>query len=103
METTKKVGKSASIGLKAQGSRMRIVARCRPDGSAITLVATTDAEKKTVRGMTEQHATFADAKAALATLAAKAQKLGWERGTAGYRAKPDAFTTMPAAPKQVKK
>jgi hypothetical protein len=103
MEPTQKVAKSASISLKAHGSTMRLAAQRRADGTAVTFVATTDADKKTVRGMTETHADMETAKATLAGLATKAEKLGWVRGSVGgFRAKPDAFSTLPAAPKAKK-
>jgi hypothetical protein len=51
--------------------------------------------------LTEQHTDFDAAKAAIAASAKKAEKLGWIRKIAGrhFVAKPDAFSTLPAAPK----
>src|SRR5438445_11240272 len=102
--STKRVtseAKTATITLTANGTRLTLLARRLRDGSAETFVTTTDAAKKTERGMTEKHATFEAAKAAIATLAADAEKRGWLRRVAGrgFVAKPDAFTALPAAPK----
>ena len=94
--------KTASITLMSAGTRLTLLAVRRGDG-AETFVTTTDAAKKSTRGMTEQHADFATAKAAIATQAHAAEKLGWTRRLAGrgFVAKPDAFSTLPAAPKAV--
>jgi hypothetical protein len=99
-----KVQKSATITLNANGWTMAIVAERKPDDSARTYVITTDPEKKSERGMTEQHATFEAAKDAIAVLATKAAKQGWVRRAArpGFLPKPDAFTSLPAAPKAKK-
>jgi hypothetical protein len=93
--------KTATITLRAGGTTMRLLAQRRPDETAVTYVTTVDPDKKTTRGMTETHPTFDAARAALAGLAAKAEKLGWSRAVAGrgFVARPDAFTTLPAAPK----
>ena len=92
--------KSAVITLHASGSTMTLSAVLKADGSAVTTVTTRDADKKATRGMTETHVDMAAAKAHLAGLAAKAEKLGWQRRTApGAAAKPDAFSKLPAAPK----
>lgn len=91
--------KSASITLRANGAVMTLLATCKEDGNAVTTVTTRDAEKKTTRGMTETHKSMADAKAHLSALAEKAEKLGWQRGQFAMRARPDAFTKLPAAPK----
>src|SRR4029078_12917906 len=101
MTTEKTAPKTASITLRANGSTMRLLATRKPDETAVTLVTITDAEKRTTRGMTEPHASMAVATTAIATLATKAEKLGWTRALAGrgFVAKPDAFTTLPAAPK----
>ncbi len=94
------VPKSAVVTLHASGSTLTLSAVLKADGSAVTTVTTRGADKKATRGMTEQHADMAAAKAHLATLAEKAQKLGWQRAKgAGMVAKPDAFSKLPAAPK----
>jgi hypothetical protein len=92
--------KTASITLTSAGTRLTLLAVRRGEG-AETFVTTTDAAKKTTRGMTEKHADFATAKAAIATQAQAAAKLGWVRRAAGrgFVARADAFTTLPAAPK----
>lgn len=99
--TAPKVPQSSTITLTANGSTLQLVAERKADGSARTYVLTTDANKKTARGMTESHASFDAAKAAIATSAAKAEKLGWSRRVAGRKfvARPDAFTALPAVPK----
>ena len=92
--------KSAVVTLHAGGSTLTLSAVLKADGSAVTTVTTKDAEKKSTRGMTEQHADMAAAKVHLAALAEKAAKLGWQRrAAAGPAAKPDAFSKLPAAPK----
>lgn len=92
--------KSAVITLHASGSTLTLSATRKADGSAMTTVTTRDAEKKSTRGMTEQHTDMTAAKAHLAALAKKAESLGWQRRTgAGMVAKPDAFSKLPAAPK----
>jgi ribosomal protein L18 len=67
--------------------------------------ATTDANKVTTRGMTETHANFEAAKRAIEVMAGKAEKLGWTRRVAGrgFVAPPDAFSSLPAAPKAAPK
>lgn len=95
------IAKTATISLTANGTTLRIRARCKSDGTAETFVTTTDAAKKTERGMTERHASFDAAKTAIAASAAKAEKLGWSRRSMGRGlvTRPDAFTALPAPPK----
>ncbi len=102
MENTTKIVKSASVTLKAAGSVMRITAVRRGDGTAVTYVTTKAEDGKNVRGMTEAHATFDEAKVALDALASKATKLGWLKPTGGFQARPDAFSSLPVAPKAKK-
>jgi len=99
--TTPKMPKSATITLHAaDGSRIQICAERKGDG-ARSFVITTGVDKKSLRGMSETHPTFEAAKAAIAKLAREAEKRGWVRKVAGrhFVAKPDAFTSMPSAPK----
>jgi hypothetical protein len=91
--------KTAVITLHAGGSTMTLLATRKADGTAVTTVTTRDADKTPTRGMTEQHVDMAAAKTHLATLAEKAQKLGWQRRTPTMVAKPDAFKELPKAPK----
>jgi hypothetical protein len=91
--------KSASIGLRANGSTLMLLATLRADGSVVTTVTTRDADKRLTKGMTETHANMDTAKTHLATLAKKAEALGWQRGARAVAAKPDAFSKLPAAPK----
>ncbi len=74
------------------------------DGTSETFVTTTEG-KTAVRGMTVVHANFEAAKAQIEADAVKAEKLGWTRRVAGrgFVAKPDAFKTLPPAPKPTKK
>jgi hypothetical protein len=96
--------KRASVSLTAGESRIAILALRKADDTGVTTVSTTDAKGKTTRGMTTRYATFALAVAALGQLQQEAVKKGWkavERG-GGFKAKPDAFTAMPVAPKTTK-
>jgi hypothetical protein len=70
----------------------------------VAYVITTDANKKSARGMTESHSSFDTAKAATEKMAVKAEKLGWKRREPrrAFAPKPDAFTTLPAAPAAAK-
>ena len=96
-----KLAKTATITLRAADGLMQIVAERKADNSAKTYVLTTDADKKTERGMTANHPTFEAAKAATEKMAAKAVKLGWQRREArrAFVAAPDAFSDIPAPPK----
>jgi hypothetical protein len=90
--------KSASITLRNNGSKLVLLATARPDGSVVSTVTTTDAEKKSTRGMSETHRDMNAAKAHLSKLAQDAAKLGWQRGKFAAVSKPDAFKTLPAPP-----
>src|SRR3954470_22596599 len=98
---------TATITLSAaDGGTLQLVAERKGEG-ARTYVITSDAAKKSQRGMTETHATFEAAKAATEKMATKAEKMGWTRRAArrGFAPKPDAFTALPApvaAPKAKK-
>jgi hypothetical protein len=99
---TPTVAKSARITLTSRDSQQRLTlfAVRRDDDTANTFVVTSDvATKKTARGMTEKHATFADAQSAIAKHAQQAEKLGWLRNAAQhhFRSKPDAFSSLPLA------
>ena len=91
--------KTATITLAANGTTLTLVAQRLADGTASSYVTTTDAAKKTQRGMTEKHATFEAAREALAVHATQAEKLGWVRRLRGrgFIARPDAFATLPKA------
>lgn len=54
---------------------------------------------KRQRGMTSDHATLPDARAAVDALVAQATKAGWapKKRAAGFKRKADAFSTMPKA------
>ncbi len=101
MTTANAEQKTATITLRAGDNTMRLVATRRSDGSAITFVTTAkDGSKETMRGMTQQHPTFTEAKTGLNALASDAEGKGWTRKTTGrgFVAKPDAFTALPDAP-----
>jgi hypothetical protein len=95
---TKKAQKTAAITLRANGSSLTLAAVLKADGTAVTTVTTRDAEKHSARGMTESHTTMEAAKAHLASLAEKAEKLGWRRGLRAVSLRPDAFSKLPMAP-----
>lgn len=97
--------KRASVSLTAgKGEklmRLTILARRTAGDRGETVVTTTDAKKKTTRGMTAKYDTFELAAAALGKLVQDAMQKGWQRAarSGGFKARPDAFTTIPAAPK----
>jgi hypothetical protein len=104
IDVVEKLAKRASVSLTAGGSRLTIVARrTRGDGGE-TVVVTTDAKKKTARGMTTKYDTFDLAVQALRKLAEDATQRGWHKSqkTGGFKPRPDAFTSMPQAPKVTK-
>jgi hypothetical protein len=97
-----KLAKTATITLRAgDGTAMTIVAERLKDSARSYILMTDAAKKTTTRGMTAAHATFEEARAAIAASATKAEKLGWHRRPVakGFTAKPDAFSALPAAPK----
>jgi len=101
-DTTTQEPKRMSTTLTAGQNRLTIMALRRPDGTATVFVQSTDMKtKKTQRGMTKTVETFAEATAAVKQLVAEAQKKGWKRTerVGGFKARPDAFTSIPAAPK----
>ena len=105
-ETVRYAAKSATKSLRAGGTTMRIVALRRVDGSAVTFVTTTTGtgkDRKTVRGMTEQHDDFDAARLAMRGLVEKAQTMGWKVGERGYKARPDAFSALPKPTTTTKK
>lgn len=98
--------KTATATLRgADGSVMTIVAERKADESARTYVLLCDAAKKTTRGCTETHKSFEEARKAVSTRAAEAEKLGWHRKPTSHHfaAKPDAFAALPLAPKATAK
>jgi hypothetical protein len=102
MAATTKPPQTLSITLTAPGAKLVLLAVRKPDGSAITHATTVDVTtKKSARGMTVRHANFEVARVALKKQAADAEKLGWTYRPSGrtFVPKPDAFATLPAAPK----
>jgi len=82
--TMPKMPKTATITLTAPGGTMQIVAERRADNSARTYIITTDTEKKSARGMSQNHPSFDAAKAASEKMAVKT---------------PPAAPSTPVAPK----
>ena len=93
--------KSSTITLTAPGATMSIVAERKADGARTYVLMADDKGKNSKRGMSETHATFEAAVAAIAKIASDAVKKGWVRkvNRAGFQPRPDAFSTLPAAPK----
>ena len=106
IETTERKAKRASVSLTAgEGDktvRLTIIARRTGGNRGETVVMTTDAKKKTARGMTTKYESFELATAALTKLTADAVKAGWKRNqrAGGFKARPDAFNAIPTAPKR---
>lgn len=95
-----KLPKTATITLTGPNdTQLQIVAE-RTKDAARTYVITTDAAKKSTRGMTEPAASFEAAKKHTEKLAMQAVKLGWKRREArrGFVAKADDFNALPAPP-----
>ena len=90
--------KSASITMRANGSALTLLA-VRTESGATTTVTTKHPNEKSVRGMTERHRSFDAAKARLEVLTKEAARQGWVRGKFQAVSKPDAFNSVPAAPK----
>src|SRR4030095_4578871 len=99
-----KPAKRKSVTLRAgegpKALRLTILARRTRKGGE-TVVTTSDAKKKTTRGMTRQFETFDAAVASIDSLTQDAQKKGWHRTerAGGFKARPDAFSEIPTAPK----
>ena len=96
--------KTATITLHAaDGSQMQIVAERQGEAARTYVIVTKD--KKSSRGLTAQHPSWDAAVTSTAATAKSAVKLGWTRREAGKRfaPKPDAFATLPPAPKAGKK
>jgi hypothetical protein len=91
---------SVTAGEGPKFMRLTILARRTRNGGEV-VVMTTDAKKKTSRGMTTKFDTFEAAAASVAKLVHQAVQKGWKRSerAGGFKARPDAFTSMPVAPK----
>ncbi|HLG58255.1 MAG TPA: hypothetical protein VI485_23120 [Vicinamibacterales bacterium] len=103
--TATKPAKRKSVSLTAGAGeklmRLTILARRTGGDGGETTVSTTDVKKKATRGMTQKFDTFELAVEALTKLVKDAVAKGWKKTerAGGFKARPDAFTTMPAAPK----
>ena len=103
-----KITKRKSVSMRAGSGdkqmRLTILAQRKADGSGVTTVSTTDAKKTTTRGMSSRFDSFELAVAAIAKLVRDAEQKGWKKTerAGGFKARPDAFTSMPVAPKGAK-
>ena len=106
--TTEKAAKRKSVSLTAgegaKAMRLTILARRTNGDGGETVVTTIDAKNKTQRGMTKKYDTFELAVAALGKTVQDAVAKGWKKSerSGGFKARPDAFTTIPSAPKGAK-
>ena len=102
-QTDVKVAKRKSVTLTAdKAMKLTILARRTGGDGGETTVTTIDGKtKKASRGMTQKFDTFEEAVEALAKLQKDAQSKGWKRTerAGGFKARPDAFSSMPTAPK----
>lgn len=92
---------SLTAGEGAARSRLTILAMRKAADTATLHVETTNlATKKIARGMTKKFDTFELATAALDKLVKDAVQKGWQRATrsGGFKARLDAFTTLPTPP-----
>lgn len=100
----RKPRRTFSVNLQAaDGATLRITMKLKKDGTATTHAVHTvrdGKKKKSTRGATEQWANLDQAKVAADKLTAAALKIGWVRKerTAGFVAKPDAFTATSLPP-----
>ena len=97
-----KPAKRKSVSLTAGDSRLTILALRKANDTGVTTVSTTDVKtKKTQRGMSAKYDSFAEACEAVKKLEHDAVQKGWKKSerAGGFRAKPDAFSSMPTAPK----
>jgi hypothetical protein len=69
--------------------------------TGVVTVTTTDAKKVSTRGMTTKFTTFEEAVSSVKKVEDEAVKKGWKRSVraGGFVAKPDAFSSIPSAPK----
>jgi hypothetical protein len=97
--TRKSVSLTAGSGDKLL--RLTILARRTGGDGGETTVTTTDAKKKSTRGMTAKFETFDQAVEALGKLVNDAVQKGWKKTerAGGFKARPDAFSSIPVAPK----
>ena len=92
---------SLTAGEGAARSRLTILALRKADDTATVHVETTNlATKKTARGMSRRFDSFELAVVALEKLVKDAVQKGWQRAarSGGFKARPDAFTTLPTPP-----
>jgi hypothetical protein len=102
----KREAKRKSTTLTAGGDSLTILALRRPSGDSTVFVQTTNTKtKKTQRGMTQDFSTFEEACNGVERLAEEAIKKGWTRKerSGGFKARPDAFSSIPTAPTKGKK
>ena len=100
-DVVEKPTKRLSTSLTAGGVRLTILAMRRPDDSGTVFVQTTNIKTgSTERGMTQNFESFDAASDAVKSLALDAQNKGWKRAerAGGFKARPDAFTSIPTPP-----
>jgi hypothetical protein len=100
VKRAKRKSVSLTAGSGEKSMRLLILARRTRGDAGETVVTTTDAKKKTTRGMTAKFTTFDLAVEALGKLVQDAMQKGWKKTerAGGFKARPDAFSTIPAAP-----
>jgi hypothetical protein len=104
-DVVEQAAKRLSTSLTAAGVRLTIMAMRKADDTATVFVTTTDIKtKKSQRGMTTKFESFDAACERVKALAADAMKKGWQRAerSGGFKARPDAFTTLPTPPSSTK-
>jgi hypothetical protein len=101
VKSPKRLSTSFTAGEGAARSRLTILALRKANDTATVHVETTNiATKKTARGMTKKFDTFELATAAVDKLVKDAVQKGWQRTarSGGFKARLDAFTTLPTPP-----
>jgi hypothetical protein len=98
--TENKAPKSYAVRLHAEGALL-LVRAYRHGGGFRTEVHHTASGKKRERGLSQGHATFEAAKAAVSATVEKAKKAGWKQKERGLnlKRKDDLFSILPPPPK----
>jgi hypothetical protein len=101
----KRMSVTLTAGDEDKRVSLTILAQRKAGDRGETVVITRDAKKKTSRGMTRKFDTFERAVEALHELQRDAMKKGWTKRerSGGFKARPDAFSTLPQAPSKGKK
>lgn len=98
---SKRTSVSLSSGEGAAAQKLVIMARRTRGDRGETVVTITDAKGKNTRGMTAKYDTFEAAVASISKIEQDAARKGWRRAerSGGFKARPDAFTSIPAPAK----